>query len=661
MVPGVGDDELPSPADVRCELVRDVVNGLPVFTTDYDQRRHKDVPQSTDGRWVQPLRIGRDGRPGVQPRHHHAGALTRGRIDLVGTTALSVGPDLQAKLDGAVDVALLPRLLQRDDPGRRGPRELIPGYGGSDEDQPAHQVGVRQRQVNDRGSAARTSHQEWPLYAQDAEQRTEILVEGERLCRLVRTAEAAGIVADDAELPSKLGELSVPLAAVDQVAVHHHQGGSDAGDLIPEPGAVHLGNAFGRGESVFHLRCLLGTTAARSHPVTLPSLTRNHCSLDKRPRIRWYLRMSGAVPGFRARASFRRYQLGGGLRWLRRRTRYVAVLGTLGACIAVLLLVGYHTAGNSASLALSVAASLIIVIATYLIFNPVLEGIRAATTREHPRLDLEEFTKHIADASNGVDILDTWTRLLEGHIRDRFFAAVRDALEGHVTIRILLLDPESKAAEQRAEEIGHHADVPRTIMETLFQLDRFRQNLSTGLRDSFDVRVYSASPSVQLYRWDDRALFSFFPIGRSSHETPKLETQVLTPWGQFVQGRFEELWHDTRTLPLQRYMYLPLEVAASDTTREQMQVRFVWFDGLCYVSEPALLRHIARHGIRSLSVHPDMSDWRDANDASTAYALKMLDEITQSSDEISEKFRTKYGSAHEIILVLVPDAVSVTA
>src|SRR5262249_57291196 len=98
-------------------------------------------------------------------------------------------------------------------------RELIRGYGGSDEDQPAHQVGVRQRQVNDRGSAARTSHQDWPLYAQDAEQRTEILVEGERLCRLVRTAEAAGIVAENSELPSKLGELSVPLAAVDQVAV----------------------------------------------------------------------------------------------------------------------------------------------------------------------------------------------------------------------------------------------------------------------------------------------------------------------------------------------------------------------------------------------------------------------------------------------------------
>lgn len=199
--------------------------------------------------------------------------------------------------------------------------------------------------------------------------------------------------------------------------------------------------------------------------------------LDNLSHIRWYLRMSGTGPGFPARARFRRYQVSGGLRWLRRRIRYMAILGTLGASIVLLLIFAYHTAGYSANLELSVASSLIIVIATYLIFNPVIEGVRAVSTREHPRLDLEEFTEHIADANKGIDILDTWTRLLDGHIRDRFFAALRDALQGQVVIRILLLDPESKAAEQRTEEIGHHADVPRAIMDTLLHLERFRSKL----------------------------------------------------------------------------------------------------------------------------------------------------------------------------------------
>src|SRR5215470_6748161 len=87
-------------------------------------------------------------------------------------------------------------------------------------------------------------------------------MERERLRRLVGAAEASGVVADDAELTSKLGELTVPLAAVDQVAVRHHQRGPDAGDLIPEPRAVHVGGAFGRGRSISHLRLLLGSTAA---------------------------------------------------------------------------------------------------------------------------------------------------------------------------------------------------------------------------------------------------------------------------------------------------------------------------------------------------------------------------------------------------------------
>jgi len=91
----------------------------------------------------------------------------------------------------------------------------------------------------------------------------------------------------------------------------------------------------------------------------------------------------------------------------------MAILGTLGTSIVILLIFAYHTAGYSANLEVSGASSLIIVIATYLIFNPVIEGVRAVSTREHPRLDLEEFTKRIAEANKGVDILDTWTRLLD--------------------------------------------------------------------------------------------------------------------------------------------------------------------------------------------------------------------------------------------------------
>src|SRR5438309_130978 len=208
--------------------------------------------------------------------------------------------------------------------------------------------------------------------------------------------------------------------------------------------------------------------------------------------------MPGSVIAPRTRVVPRRSRVRRTVRWLVRRTRYIIVLGALSVATILLLTVAYYSNGYWRDLDVNVAASIIIVIATYLIFNPLIEGVRAASTREHPRLDLDDFIEHIANAGKEVDILDTWTRLLDSHLRERSFSAVREALKNRVNIRILLLDPESKAAEQRTEEIGHRADVPRAIMETLLHLYRFRQELSVSMAEYFEVRIYSASPSVQL-------------------------------------------------------------------------------------------------------------------------------------------------------------------
>src|ERR1041385_1129268 len=212
--------------------------------------------------------------------------------------------------------------------------------------------------------------------------------------------------------------------------------------------------------------------------------------------------MPGGVIAPRTRVLPRRSRVRRTMRWLVRHTRYIVVLGALSLATVLLLIVAYYSGGYWRDLDVNVAASIIIVIATYLIFNPLIEGVRAASTREHPRLDLDDFIEHIANANKEVDILDTWTRLLDSNLRERSFIAVREALKNRVAIRILLLDPASKAAEMRTEEIGHRADVPRAIMETLLQLYRLREDLNPVLVPYFGVRIYSASPSVQLYRWD---------------------------------------------------------------------------------------------------------------------------------------------------------------
>jgi hypothetical protein len=75
-----------------------------------------------------------------------------------------------------------------------------------------------------------------------------------------------------------------------------------------------------------------------------------------------------------------------------------------------------------------------------------------------------------------------------------------------------LLVPDSAAARQRAEEI-YPVDVRGVIVDNLRYLHLFANALPAPLRSLFDVRIYDASPSVQIFRWDDRALISFFRSG----------------------------------------------------------------------------------------------------------------------------------------------------
>jgi hypothetical protein len=336
---------------------------------------------------------------------------------------------------------------------------------------------------------------------------------------------------------------------------------------------------------------------------------------------------------------------------LRRRVRYVAILAALSVATIVLLVVAYDTTGYVRDLSLNVGASLVIVIVTYLIFDPVIQGLRAASTREHPKLNFELFIERVANARRTVCILETWTRLLDPEHRGSFLQAARDAVSVGVTVQILLLDPDSYGAKQRDEEIGPDRDVPKAIMGNLLELYRFRHQLSEPLRERFAVRIYSASASVQLYRSDDRAFLSFFSLGRLAGDTPKLETNMATPWGEFVGRRFDELLVEGGSLD--GYMKMPLVVKRDDVVHGQFSVHFVWLDGDFFVTESGLLKHIAKHGIENLTAHPDNGPDTRAQPIGPC-DLRMLDDDHLDLARVAEAFEAKYGNRNEIIVCLVP-------
>jgi hypothetical protein len=347
------------------------------------------------------------------------------------------------------------------------------------------------------------------------------------------------------------------------------------------------------------------------------------------------------------------------VRSVRRRTRHAVVVVVLTVLSVALLAGAYYLQGYWEDLAMNLGASLVLVIATYLIFNPLFAELQAATIQEHQRLDYPRFITEVGGSQSVVEILETWTGLLEAPYLERFLDAVRGALRRRVSVRILLLHPDSNPAEQRTEELGGH-DVRSAIMTNLRDLHRFwHVELTAELRERLDIRVYDAMPSVQLYRWDDKAFISFYPLGQLAYDTPQIEAFMATPWGEFVQARFDELWTGRETLPLRDYMTLEMRVHHDGTDLGACRGDFVVLAGTLYVHAADLVAHVIRYGRDGVTVR--VPERTEVQPRRAAAVERMLDYHADSVDdepllgELRDAFHRKYGIEPDIVVRLVPD------
>jgi hypothetical protein len=56
-------------------------------------------------------------------------------------------------------------------------------------------------------------------------------------------------------------------------------------------------------------------------------------------------------------------------------------------------------------------------------------------------------------------------------------------------------------------------EVSAVISDVLDELSRFHRALPESEADRLAVRVFDSLPPARLYRWDNRAISSFFPMG----------------------------------------------------------------------------------------------------------------------------------------------------
>jgi hypothetical protein len=207
----------------------------------------------------------------------------------------------------------------------------------------------------------------------------------------------------------------------------------------------------------------------------------------------------------------------------------------------------------------NVGASVVIVAMSYAIFDPIFEEIRRARVQEQPYFDDVSFCDNVGRATREVRIMDTCNHMLEGPNRTALLGALSEAARRRASVRILLLDPDSIAAQHRAREISP-VNVRNAIMENLRYLHECRELLPPDAQERFQVRIYNALPSIQFFQHDFRALVAFFPPGGRASSSPHLEVAIETSLGEFVSGRFDDLWDHARTRSLDAWRLIDVIV-----------------------------------------------------------------------------------------------------
>jgi hypothetical protein len=344
--------------------------------------------------------------------------------------------------------------------------------------------------------------------------------------------------------------------------------------------------------------------------------------------------------------------------FLRSRRRQITLAVLLGAAGAILLVAGAQVSGYSQDIMVNLGASFVMVALSFIVFDPVFEEMRRNAVEEHRTLNHDQLVNHIAAARTQVAILETWSGLLEDRYRDRFATAVTAAVRRGVEIRVLLLDPDSAAALQRAEEL-RQPQVPVLIMENLQHLYHLRGRLDSAGAQQLQVRIYDASPAIQLYRWDDKALVSFFPVGVRAYDARQIEAYMDSSLGEFVNTRFEALWTDPSTRRLTEFMRLGITVrldGADSIDLASGEADFVTTDQECYLDGAALLDHLTDHGVRRLRV-ATQRPVAAAGRLSSAFGMVRLDLNDHARRAgVVALFDAKYGGRHDqaVLLRLVP-------
>jgi hypothetical protein len=284
------------------------------------------------------------------------------------------------------------------------------------------------------------------------------------------------------------------------------------------------------------------------------------------------------------------------------------------------------------------------------IIGPLVRMTQEGTFRFHGSLNYRRFIEQAEQARRQVQILTTFTPLLQSrnHYSDRFLSILGKLVARQVQVDVLLLHPDSLSVPQRQREVARvGGNVTDGIHDNIRILSSFIAGLAVTDAQYVSVRIYDASASIIMHRWDDRSLISFLPTDRLAEEGSHLEIDMRSSIGSFVGSRYGELWHDPTTVSLAEYMMMPLTLIGNGESRGSISVRYVTIDGARYVDSTEIIAAQARNREHALRVSA----------GGVVYDVDVVD-----SDDLTvyahlmDVFRRKFGRDVRTLVRLIPCA-----
>ncbi|MBQ1026169.1 hypothetical protein [Micromonospora sp. C95] len=326
------------------------------------------------------------------------------------------------------------------------------------------------------------------------------------------------------------------------------------------------------------------------------------------------------------------------------RTRTLPVLLVFAGLSGIMLLLARGAAEYGRTLAMELGAEFLGALVVIFALTPIVRRSQQGRVREHRHLDFSWYTDRVMTATASVRILHTFSRLFSPPYSQRFFSAAAGLIRRGGRVEVLLMHPDSVAAVLRTTELAGRRDVSQESRRNLQTLEAFRQSLDENFRARFEIRLYTASASVQMYQWDDRLLASFLPLGKLSGDHSQLEVSTVSPLGSFVTERADELWDGG--MALTEY-WLTSVTLTDDEGRRQYACRFLDIGDRHYLADARVIAQLARAQNGSVRV-----EFRQC--PGTVHGVDVITEGDPDLASVRQRFLEKYGQSETVFIRLNP-------